>query len=283
MIRRTTVLLTAVALTALISVGDAQAEQAMAANGAAPTALRTGTACHYPYVYPQNFWGLTTTKREDMYFRYPNEMRIRSTISSGRTCIPGATVLPGPPHEAGHLLRIHSGGGNAVGAAEDGLLLRFCRGGPLDRFRREGRQPGNLVALQQAVDASQCGSVRRLPGRNEGEGHSSRPMRPVRTSDAVVVAELRDVVVVMWEMLLTSIRKATTPRGHEVADQSLAEVAHHAVAHAAPGRRGWRPPSRRGQLVDLSVLVWCGEDDRQAFRASTGPPTTRTSARDHGK
>lgn len=80
MIRRTMlVLLVAAALTALISVGDAQAEQAYGRQwGRTYSTQDWNRLYHYPYVYyPQNFWGPDYYKSaDDLYYRYPTEMRI---------------------------------------------------------------------------------------------------------------------------------------------------------------------------------------------------------------
>jgi hypothetical protein len=79
MIRRTMlVLLLAAALVALLSV-PAQAEQAYGRQwGRAYTTQDWNRFYHYPYIYyPQNFWGSDYYRSsEDLYFRYPPEMRI---------------------------------------------------------------------------------------------------------------------------------------------------------------------------------------------------------------
>jgi hypothetical protein len=79
MIRRTVlVLLLAAVLVALTSVA-AQAEQAYGRQwGRAYTTQDWNRFYHYPYVYyPQNFWGSDYYRSsEDLYFRYPPEMRI---------------------------------------------------------------------------------------------------------------------------------------------------------------------------------------------------------------
>jgi len=79
MIRRTMlVLLLAAALVALMSV-TAQAEQAFGRQwGRTYTTQDWNRFYHYPYVfYPQNFWGRDYYRSsEDLYFRYPPEMRI---------------------------------------------------------------------------------------------------------------------------------------------------------------------------------------------------------------
>jgi hypothetical protein len=79
MIRRTMlVLLVAAAVVALMSV-TAQAEQAYGRQwGRTYTTQDWNRFYHYPYVYyPQNFWGTDYYRSsEDLYFRYPPEMRI---------------------------------------------------------------------------------------------------------------------------------------------------------------------------------------------------------------
>ncbi len=79
MIRRTMlVLLIAAALVPLMSVA-AQAEQAYGRQwGRAYTTQDWNRFYHYPYVfYPQNYWGTDYYRSsEDLYYRYPPEMRI---------------------------------------------------------------------------------------------------------------------------------------------------------------------------------------------------------------
>jgi hypothetical protein len=80
MIRRTAfvLLLTAVALS-VFSVADAQAQQAYGRQwGHSYGSQDWNRMYHYPYVYyPQNFWGNDYYRSsEDLYFRYPPEMRI---------------------------------------------------------------------------------------------------------------------------------------------------------------------------------------------------------------
>jgi hypothetical protein len=80
MIRRTLfVLLAAAAFVALMSVSDAQAQQAFGRQWGRTYATQDWNRFyHYPYVYyPQNFWGVDYYRSsEDLYFRYPPEMRI---------------------------------------------------------------------------------------------------------------------------------------------------------------------------------------------------------------
>jgi len=80
MIRRTLfVLLAASAFVALMSVSDAQAQQAFGRQWGRTYATQDWNRFyHYPYVYyPQNFWGVDYYRSsEDLYFRYPPEMRI---------------------------------------------------------------------------------------------------------------------------------------------------------------------------------------------------------------
>jgi hypothetical protein len=80
MIRRTMlVLLCAAAVLAVISVADAQAQQAFDRQwGRSYSTQDWNRLYHYPYVfYPQNFWGSDYYRSsDDLYFRYPPEMRI---------------------------------------------------------------------------------------------------------------------------------------------------------------------------------------------------------------
>jgi hypothetical protein len=80
MIRRTmfTLLFAAVVL-AVFSVADAQAQQAFDRQwGRTYSTQDWNRMYHYPYVYyPQNFWGHDYYRSsEDMYYRYPPEMRV---------------------------------------------------------------------------------------------------------------------------------------------------------------------------------------------------------------
>jgi hypothetical protein len=80
MFRRTLFVLVAAAvvLTAL-AVSDAQAQQAFNRQwGRTYNTQDWNRFYHYPYVYyPQNFWSVDYYKSsEDLYFRYPPEMRI---------------------------------------------------------------------------------------------------------------------------------------------------------------------------------------------------------------
>ncbi len=80
MIRRTMfVLLCAAVVLAVFSVADAQAQQAFDRQwGRSYSTQDWNRMYHYPYVYyPQNFWGRDYYRSsEDMYYRYPPEMRI---------------------------------------------------------------------------------------------------------------------------------------------------------------------------------------------------------------
>ena len=80
MIRRISfVLFCAVAASVLIGVADAQAEQAFDRQwGRTYSTQDWNRLYHYPYVfYPQNFWGSDYYRSsEDLYYRYPPEMRI---------------------------------------------------------------------------------------------------------------------------------------------------------------------------------------------------------------
>ncbi len=80
MIRRTMfVLLAAVVVSVVLGVTDAQAQQAFDRQwGRTYSTQDWNRMYHYPYVYyPQNFWGSDYYRSsEDMYYRYPAEMRI---------------------------------------------------------------------------------------------------------------------------------------------------------------------------------------------------------------
>jgi hypothetical protein len=80
MIRRTfLVLLCMATLLAVIGVADAQAQQAFGLPwGRSYSTQDWNRFYHYPYVfYPQNFWGSDYFRSsEDLYFRYPPEMRV---------------------------------------------------------------------------------------------------------------------------------------------------------------------------------------------------------------
>ncbi len=80
MIRRTIFLLLSAALVAfLFSVTNAQAQEAYGRQWAHSYNTQDWNRMyHYPYVYyPQNFWGRDYYRSsEDLYFRYPPEMRI---------------------------------------------------------------------------------------------------------------------------------------------------------------------------------------------------------------
>jgi hypothetical protein len=80
MIRRMIVVsLCAAAIVAVIPVCDAQAQQAFGRQWAhSYTTQDWNRFYHYPYVYyPQNFWGSDYYRSsDDLYFRYPPEMRI---------------------------------------------------------------------------------------------------------------------------------------------------------------------------------------------------------------
>jgi hypothetical protein len=80
MIRRTLfVLLTAAAVGAFVSACEAQDQQAFGRQwGQTYSTQDWNRFYHYPYVYyPQNFWGSDYYRSsEDLYFRYPPEMRV---------------------------------------------------------------------------------------------------------------------------------------------------------------------------------------------------------------
>lgn len=80
MIRRSLfVLLGAAAVWAVMSVAEARAQQAFGRQwGRTYSTQDWDRFYHYPYVYyPQNFWGSDYYRSsEDLYFRYPPEMRI---------------------------------------------------------------------------------------------------------------------------------------------------------------------------------------------------------------
>ena len=80
MIRRfTIVLLLAAAMLTCVLAADAEAQQAYGRQwGKSYSTQDWNRLYHYPYVYyPQNFWGSDYYRSsEDMYHRYPPEMRI---------------------------------------------------------------------------------------------------------------------------------------------------------------------------------------------------------------
>jgi hypothetical protein len=80
MIRRTiTALLGAASVWVLLGVADVQAQEAFGRQwGRTYSSQDWNRLYHYPYVYyPQNFWGADYYRSsEDLYFRYPPEMRI---------------------------------------------------------------------------------------------------------------------------------------------------------------------------------------------------------------
>jgi len=79
MIRRSVlVFLCAAAVWAVFAAADAQAQQAFDRQwGRTYSTQDWNRLYHYPYVYyPQNFWGTDYYRSsEDLYFRYPPEMR----------------------------------------------------------------------------------------------------------------------------------------------------------------------------------------------------------------
>ena len=80
MIRRTVLALAcAMGLSVLLSGGQAQAQQAYGRQWANTYGTRDWNRFyHYPYVYyPQNFYGNDYYRSsEDLYYRYPAEMRV---------------------------------------------------------------------------------------------------------------------------------------------------------------------------------------------------------------
>lgn len=80
MVRRTIlVLLCAAAALSVLCVADAQAQQAFNRQwGGTYNTQDWNRLYHYPYVfYPQNFWGSDYYRSsENLYFRYPPEMRV---------------------------------------------------------------------------------------------------------------------------------------------------------------------------------------------------------------
>ena len=80
MIRRTMyVLLSAALLSFIFSAADAQAQEAYGRQwGHSYSTQDWNRMYHYPYVYyPQNFWGRDYYRSsEDLYYRYPPEMRV---------------------------------------------------------------------------------------------------------------------------------------------------------------------------------------------------------------
>jgi len=92
MIRRTIPwLLCAAAILTLVSVSTAQAEQAYGRQwGRTYSTQDWNRFYHYPYVYyPQNFWGSDYYRSsEDLYHRYPPEMKIPVYNSSWHNYYP---------------------------------------------------------------------------------------------------------------------------------------------------------------------------------------------------
>jgi len=79
MCRTALVLSLAMAALALICVTDAQAQEAFGRQwGRTYTTQDWNRFYHYPFVYyPQNFWGEDYYRSsQDLYYRYPPEMRI---------------------------------------------------------------------------------------------------------------------------------------------------------------------------------------------------------------
>ncbi len=80
MIRRTMFLLLAAAFIASVfCVAEAQAQQSYGRQwGHSYSTQDWNRMYHYPYVYyPQNFWGADYYRSsEDLYYRYPPEMRV---------------------------------------------------------------------------------------------------------------------------------------------------------------------------------------------------------------
>ncbi len=72
-------LLLAVGFVIAAGIGEVQAQQAFGRQWGATYSIQDWDRLyHYPYVwYPQNFWGEDYYRSsEDLYFRYPPEMRI---------------------------------------------------------------------------------------------------------------------------------------------------------------------------------------------------------------
>jgi hypothetical protein len=79
MIRRLLIAACAAALWSLLPVEECQAQQAYGRQwGHTYNTQDWNRFYHYPYVYyPQNFWsGDYYRSSEDMYYRYPQEMRV---------------------------------------------------------------------------------------------------------------------------------------------------------------------------------------------------------------
>ncbi len=80
MVRRMLLVLACVAVAwGLMFVSDAEAQQAYQQQwGSSYSSQDWNRLYHYPYVwYPQNFWGEEYYRSsDDMYYRYPAEMRI---------------------------------------------------------------------------------------------------------------------------------------------------------------------------------------------------------------
>ncbi|HEY4761767.1 MAG TPA: calmodulin-binding protein [Thermoguttaceae bacterium] len=72
-------LLCAASILTILNIGDAQAQQAFGRQwGHSYSTQDWNRLYHYPYVYyPQNFWGPDYYRSsDDLYFRYPPEMRV---------------------------------------------------------------------------------------------------------------------------------------------------------------------------------------------------------------
>jgi len=110
MIRRTIVaLLCAAALVAVVHVSAADAQEAFGRQwGRTYSTQDWNRFYHYPYVYyPQNFWGTDYYRSgEDLYFRYPPEMRIPVYNKSWHNYYPegfkNGSYPPGLRYHSGH-------------------------------------------------------------------------------------------------------------------------------------------------------------------------------------
>ena len=103
-----------VSLTLIFSVQEAQAQQAYGKQwGGTYTTRDWERFYHYPYVfYPQNFWaGEYYRSSENLYYRYPPEMRIpvynrqwHNYYPASRSYLNGRSfhAIQGPRYHSGH-------------------------------------------------------------------------------------------------------------------------------------------------------------------------------------
>lgn len=104
MIRRTVlVVLLAATIIALVSASNAQAQQAYGQQwGRSYNTQDWNRFYHYPYVYyPQNFWGADYYRSsDDLYYRYPPEMRIPVYNKQWHNAYPEERLY----HSGGHFM-----------------------------------------------------------------------------------------------------------------------------------------------------------------------------------